>query len=80
MVVLVIDCPPGNPRPIDILSDLCFNCSLDQANFVLKSRFFGAWSWEVEENYLETYKLKIDDIGKYLKNSYHSGEIRYAEW
>lgn len=80
MVVLVIDCPPGNPRPIDILSGLCIHCSLDQSHFVLKSQFFGEWSWEVEENYLETYKLKIDDIGKYLKNSYHSGEIRYAEW
>ena len=75
---LVIDCPPGNIRPDDIAKQVLENTDiiLDEA----KSKVFGEWTWDIPEQYTETYQKNQKLIGERLTKLYNNGAIRYAEW
>jgi hypothetical protein len=75
-----IDCPPGSPRPGDLLPGVLKDTgvSIDPNNTV--SRLFGNWEWAVPENQERAYERARPTIQQRLTALYHAGVIRYAAW
>lgn len=74
---ITIDCPPGHTRPDDVLKLICNNFSIDYNIFEIKSKVFGEWTWQVNDN--EKFKNKKQEVSNFLKQCYNEGVIRYAE-
>lgn len=45
-----IDCPPGDPRPGDLLSGVLEGSGLAPADFEEPSTLFGAWTWQLKRS------------------------------
>ena len=41
---ITIDCPPGNIRPDNILTNVLVNTKLNSNNFTVKCKSFGEWT------------------------------------
>lgn len=67
-----IDCPPLKPRPDVYLGMICLLLGLDPTKFVLRSRVFGCFHWDIEADYL-TPRNK-DDIMS-LVNAWHTAGL-----
>jgi hypothetical protein len=78
---ITIDCPPGNIRPDNILTNVLVNTKLNSNNFTVKCKSFGEWTFVLNydcnsNNFIESLQhIKIS-----LTNCYKNGQIRYAEW
>ncbi len=76
-----LDCPPGNPRPGDLIQGVIEGTGLTLDDFITDAPFFGLQTWtvkpEAEERFLEhkekTIKPRVIDL-------YNSGAIRYGSW
>ena len=71
-----IDCPPGNPRPGDLIDQVNKNTGLPSRNTI--SRLFGAWIWDYSdiENIEMIWQQHSFTINNRLKKLYESGLIR----
>ena len=76
-----LDCPPGSPRPGDLLPSVIKGTILegkDPEDTVL--RFFGEWTW-VFEVAQETWEREVQPIIKpRIEALYHAGRIRWGSW
>lgn len=78
---ITIDCPPGNTRPDNVLSNVLVNTKLNCTNFTLTCKSFGEWTFVLNDDcnsndFIESLQyIKIS-----LNNCYKNGQIRYAEW
>lgn len=75
-----IDCAPGSSRPDSHLIMMCNILGLDYNQFVIKSKSFGNWEWQVEKSYEDDYKLKQTQVESHLTKLYNTKQIRYASW
>lgn len=73
-----IDCPPGDPRPGDLLPAVLKGTGIPEKEPILT--FFGNWSWDYEEVSDEVWVAATPVIKERLTALYHKGWIRYASW
>jgi hypothetical protein len=80
MYTISLDCPPGAPRPGDLLPSVLngIGVVIDPENTVM--RFFGCWRWEVPKEYEELYVANRELIAERIKKLYNDGAIRYGDW
>jgi hypothetical protein len=77
-----IDCPPGYPRPEDLIDGVLKDTGLEAVDFETGCPFFGHQTWILKES------AKKDDIftkSKFLFKErimklFYSGVIRYGTW
>ncbi len=78
MQTINLDCPPGNPRPDDLIDGVLEGTGLVAGPTVL--RFFGNYCWEFDVPD-DKWKNEIQPIIKpRIEALYHSGVIRYGDW
>jgi hypothetical protein len=77
-----LDCPPGNPRPNDLIDGVLEGTGLDLSDFSTSHPFFGHQAWilkagpEREEKFelaRKTFKQRVSDL-------YDANVIRYGSW
>lgn len=79
-IYVEIDCPPGKMRPDDILKMVLKNLEITIDDFIVDSKSFGSWTFKLNEEKNEIYKLSIDIIKERIINFYRNGLIRYASY
>ena len=73
-----IDCPPGAPRPGDLIDSVIEGTELPKRETV--SRVFGNWEWDYTDIDSEVWQKANSIISERLKKLYNNGIIRYASW
>jgi hypothetical protein len=77
-----LDCPPGHPRPNDLIDGVLFGTGLSVHDFDTAPPFFGHQTWILREKankdklFIDakpTFKLRIDIL-------YKLNLIRYGSW
>jgi hypothetical protein len=77
---IVLDCPPGAVRPDTLLAFVLIGTPLKVSDFIVTSKCFGSWTFELEENKNEQYVNSRNIIGNTITLLYHQSSIRYGEW
>jgi len=72
-----IDCPPGDPRPGDLIGDVIKGTGLPLREDA-GCRFFGWWTWDYSDIAPEVWKRARPKIRRRLVRLYEQGVIRYA--
>lgn len=81
MITIELDCPPGNPRPDDLLPSVLENTGLIPDDFQVISKLFGNWEFTLkDENKNQMYAEQRDTIGGRIKDLYQKRIIRYGSW
>lgn len=83
MYEIAIDCNPGTVRPDKILEQLIAEISdteLTVDDFIITSKMFGEWVFELYSDKDEIYKRNQDKISKILSDYHVSKKIRYARF
>jgi hypothetical protein len=75
-----LDCPPGNPRPSDLIGGVLEGTGLTTENFEEPSTSFGNWTYVLKPGYEEIYKEHKPKIAERIKDLYGRGRIRYGSW
>jgi len=75
-----LDCPPGSPRPDDLLPGVLKGTGVEIDPQKTVTRFFGCWEWVVPEQYREAYEKHLKTIEARIKRLYEAGTIRYGSW
>lgn len=75
-----LDCPPGLPRPGDLIDGVLEGTGLVAKETV--SRFFGNWTWDFSDQVEPiTWVERIQPIIKpRIEKLYRDGVIRYGSW
>jgi hypothetical protein len=77
MESIELDCPPGNPRPGDLIEGVIAGTGLTLTE---PSKLFGNWTWTFDvphEQWVETVQPVIKPR---IEALYHQGYIRYGSW
>ena len=78
-----LDCPPGQPRPGDLLPSVLEDTGLEVDDFELVSTSFGNWTWVLKAE-VNKDKLYEEHRHKTIKPRVHalfgSNLIRYGSW
>lgn len=77
---IVIDCQPGSMRPDGILTSVLDGTELTSTDFTITRKFFGEWTFVLNESKNNIYDIYKNNIGATLKNMNAQGYVRYAEW
>lgn len=78
METIELDCPPGNPRPGDLIAGVLEGTGLKVEDPVLM--LFGEWTWEYDVP-REKWVAEIQPIIKpRIEALYHRGLIRWGSW
>lgn len=78
MQTIEIDCPPGDPRPGDLIADVIAGTGLPAKD--ADSKFFGCWSWSYDIP-RDEWEMRIQPIIKpRIEALYERGVIRYGSW
>jgi hypothetical protein len=77
-----LDCPPGYPRPHDLIDGVLKDTGLEVEDFETDSPFFGHQTWILKES---ARKDCIFTKSKHLfkeriEKLFYSGAIRYGTW
>jgi len=73
-----IGCPPGNPRPGDLLLGVIEGTGLEVRSPTTMS--FGDWEWDYSDIDPEKWKEIKPILKERLVKLYDSGVVRYASW
>lgn len=77
-----LDCPPGNPRPGDLIEGVLEGTGLTLEHFEEPSKTFGNWKWELKPD-PEVEKLFIaakPTFASRIAKLHNDGRIRYGSW
>jgi hypothetical protein len=78
-----MDCPPGDPRPFDLIEGVLKDTGLTAEDFDTGRPFFGHQMWVLKEN-AEKEALYIEHRHKTIKprivNLNERNIIRYGSW
>lgn len=73
-----LDCPPGNPRPWDLINDVIAGTGLpEQGN---NGAFFGASIWMFDDITCDEWDKIQKVIAPRIESLYYNGTIRYGSW
>ena len=78
-----LDCPPGNPRPKDLIESVLEGTGLVVNDFETHNPFFGEQTWVLKESAKKDelfLKHKYETIKPRVVALYNSGYIRYGTW
>jgi len=76
--IIEFDCPPGAPRPGDLIEKAIAGTGLELREDV--SRWFGSWTWDYSDVHPDEWK-RIRPILKWnITGLYHRKLIRYGRW
>lgn len=78
--IIELDCPPGNPRPGDLIADVVKGTPLEGKLGDTVSRSFGCWTWAFPDVSEFEWKLAQKTIGPRVEALYNAGKIRYGSW
>jgi hypothetical protein len=77
-----LDCPPGNPRPGDLIAGVLKGTGIEVSDFETGDPFFGHQTWVL--------KSSANKDGKFIESKplfkeritglYNNGTIRYGTW
>lgn len=73
-----LDCPPGSPRPGDLIGGVIKGLGLDAKEPC--SMFFGNWIWDYSEIPPNKWEKIQPTLKQRISALYHSGTIRYGSW
>ena len=73
-----LDCPPGNPRPGDLIAGVIEGLDLEEKDPTIK--FFGCWTWDYSDVPDERWKEIAPVLDKRIGALYKKGIIRYGSW
>jgi hypothetical protein len=73
-----LDCPPGNPRPGDLIADVIQGTGLDVRESV--GRCFGNWTWDYNDIPAEKWEEIKPILNDRISLLYNRGLIRYGSW
>lgn len=73
-----LDCPPGYPRPGDIIDKVIEGTGLPKRETV--SRLFGNWTWDYNDIPSEKWKEIQPILKERITSLYNAGVIRYGSW
>lgn len=74
-----LDCPPGYPRPGDLIEGVIKDLGLPWPKEPTMM-FFGNWKWEWPEVDWEEWKKKQPIIKERVQALFKAGTIRYGSW
>lgn len=77
-----IDCPPGSPRPGDLISSVVSGTGLpeDGLDDRIELKFMGNWQWGFHDVDECIWQAARETIKERLTELYNSGRCRYASW
>lgn len=73
-----LDCPPGNPRPGDLISQVIEGTGLQEQKTTM--RFFGNWKWDYQDVSCEEWDKVQPILKERVATLYKKGWIRYGSW
>jgi hypothetical protein len=73
-----LDCPPGNPRPSDLIGHVIAGTGLDRRDTV--STCFGNFTWDYSDVDPEDWKRIQPTLKERITTLYNNGLIRYGSW
>lgn len=73
-----IDCPPGFPRPSDLIDAVIEGTGLPKREDV--SRVFGEWTWDYNDISPEQWEKIQPILKERLVKLYEAGTVRYCSW
>jgi hypothetical protein len=73
--IIELDCPPGDPRPGDLIVGALVGTGLDVRPDV--QRFFGCWRWDYSDVPAETWDRIRPILGCNIKALYDQELTRY---
>jgi len=73
-----LDCPPGYPRPGDLIADVIKDTGLPVRE--AESMFFGNWTWRYDDIDCETWDKIRPILKERIGKLFNTGVIRYGSW
>lgn len=73
-----LDCPPGYPRPDDLIDDVIKGMGLEKKEPV--SRVFGNWVWDYSDVNPDKWEEIRPVIKERVSELYNKRTIRYGSW
>lgn len=73
-----LDCPPGSPRPGDLIADVIKDTGLPARDDI--SRFMGEWTWDYSDVPRETWEKAQPVLEGRITALHAAGQIRYGSW
>jgi len=73
-----IDCPPGSPRPGDLIAGVIKGTGLKRREPVAK--FFGNWVWDYSDVPRDKWNKIRPTLKERITKLYNDGVIRYGSW
>lgn len=80
MYTIELDCPPGWPRPDDLLPGVLEGTGFEPGDLKNTGRLFGNWTWEIPEKRSEEYVGIRETVKERVTALYNRGAIRYGSW
>jgi|SRR5712664_666053 len=78
-----MDCPPGNPRPGDLIEGVLDGTGLHVSDFSTGNPFFGHQTWILKEGSPErdiAFTASKPIFKERIKKLHDAGYIRYGTW
>jgi hypothetical protein len=77
-----LDCPPGWPRPDELLPDILEGTRLSPQDFTNVMRLFGNWRWHLNSapELVVKYEKARPTIKARIEALHNTGTIRYGSW
>ena len=73
-----LDCPPGWPRPGDLIADVIKDTGLPERENV--GSFFGNWTWDYSDIPADQWEAVKPTLKERIVALYNAGRIRYGSW
>jgi hypothetical protein len=73
-----LDCPPGFPRPDQLIAAVIEGTGLDKRDPV--STFFGNFTWDYSDIPADTWKDIRGTLKERIIRLHENGHIRYGSW
>lgn len=77
-----IDCPPGRPRPGELIFNVLAGTGLVLGDFEEPTKLFGNWMWVLRDDAGkdEVYTAAKPKLKAKIEQLYHNNVIRYGSW
>jgi hypothetical protein len=77
-----LDCPPGSPRPDDLIDSVLKGTGFEVSDFDTSAPFFGEQTWVLREDVRKDEKFTETKptFKERISSLYFEGLIRYGTW
>lgn len=78
MQTIELDCPPGYPRPSDLLPQVLIGTGLPVRDPA--SACFGCWEFDYSDIPADVWAKAVPKLARRISTLYGEGVIRYGSW